>query len=731
MAESPDTPQVTLETIPNNLGLYRLHGFAGRRAELLQLHRWLSGGDDLPAIAIRGEQGNGKTTLATAAAWNHLRDFPDGVLRVGAAGVVGFRLYDVVRVMDSVFGTTMTRLSEDRWGLSILEQLYRRRRLLLLDELSGASEQELETLVDIIAHLHESGGHSRIVLIDRNFTPAIADLCKNQYIDLDGLTQAELPEFIQRRCPPGAIEAALAHVAELHTLTGGRPYPLRLVFGLLLDYPWEELRELLQSMAEADGRVAPVDLVGFAVENFAALQPHAGPLLDRMATAAGGASLQALEELFWPDLGAPAELEQTLTALETHALLDRDLYHQRVVMHPTVRRYLDQNTALLGEEWERRHALYYIDVVEQYQYRPLDRWPQIDPEWGNIVRGADWCAARVERLWQRPPRDLFADPKADSQILPLPAEAQLWLDDLRLARAYGMALAHYAFWRHPPGVQDWLAAGAAAALALTDVREYAWLQMNMGRQDFFTGQVEEGIEWLKRAAEIFDSRDLLAELAYAFTDLGTSYRVLDRQRLALNYFRAAFECVAQLGDQLGLATSYINLGSAHYGLNEFDRALQQYRKALRIALRMSNNQQIAGAYNSMGLALEGLEKLQEAEQAYMQSLELFRRINDQLGISTCYNNLGSVTYAQGNFVEAVKWYELDLTLAEQRGAWTDMAATLHNLGHVASEQKEWERADFYFRQSRELYAAFHLTDYVQEEEAMIEFVAANRVLTEP
>ena len=717
-------------TIANNLGLYRLQGFAGRRTELIQLHHWLTGADDLPAIAIRGEQGNGKTTLATAAAWNHLRAFPDGVVRVGAAGVTSFRLYDVARTMDSVFGTTMTRLSEERWGLSILEQLYKRRRLLLLDELSGATEQELETLVDIIAHLHESGGNSRIILIDRNFTPAIADLCQHQYINLEGLNLAEMPEFIQRRSPPAVIESALTHVDELHSLTNGRPYPLRLVLGLLLDFRWGELRDLLQSTVQPDGRIATPELVALAVENFAAVQPHVGPLLDRLVTAAGGASLTALEELFWPDLGAPAELEPTLVALEARALVDRDRYQQRVVMHPTMRRYLDQNIALLGEDWERRHARYYSTVVEQYQYLPLERWPQIDPEWGNIYRGADWCAARVQRIWQRSPIELFADPKADTQILPLPAEAQLWIEDLRLARAYGLALAHYAFWRHPPGIQDWLAAGAAAALALTDVRDYAWLQMNIGRQKFFTGQVEEGIEWLKRAADIFDSRDLLGELAYAFTDLGTSYRVLDRSRLALNYFRAAFECVAQLGDQLGLATSYMNLGSAHYGLNEFERALQQYRKALRIALRLSNNQQIASAYNSMGLALEGMERLNEAEQAYTQALELFRRINDPLGISTCYNNLGSVTYAQGNFAQAVKWYELDLASAEARGAWTDMAATLHNLGHVASEQSAWDQAHAYFEQSRDLYAAFNLADYMQEEEAMLDYVHANRTLTE-
>jgi tetratricopeptide (TPR) repeat protein len=399
-------------------------------------------------------------------------------------------------------------------------------------------------------------------------------------------------------------------------------------------------------------------------------------------------------------------------------------------MHPTVRRYLDQNAALLGEEWERRHATYYCKVAEQYQVVPLERWPQIDPEWGNIYRGADWCAARVERLWQRPPLELFAAAQADTQPLPLPPEAQAWLDDLRLTRAYAVALAHYAFWRHPPGIQHWLEAGAAAALALTDVRDYAWLLMNIGRQAFFTGEVEAATEWLKRAADIFDSRDLLGELAYAFTDLGTSYRILDRSRLALNYFRAAFECVAQLGDQLGLATAYINMGSAHYGMNEFERALQQYRKALRIALRHSNNQQIASAYNSMGLALEGLERLNEAEQAYTQALELFRRINDPLGISTCYNNLGSVAYAQGNFAQAVKWYELDLASAEGRGAWTDMAATLHNLGHVSTEQGAWQQAESYFEGSRNLYAAFYLVDYMQEEEAMLEYVRANRTLTE-
>ncbi|MCB0022685.1 MAG: hypothetical protein KDD91_06590, partial [Caldilinea sp.] len=124
---------------PNNITYYRLNGFVGSRGHLLTLHDWLTGGDDLPAIAISGEQGYGKSSLAVAAAYNHYYDFSDGIIQVSPAGTSPFRLYDVVRTLDTVLGTALTRTSEDRWGIGILEQLYKRSRLLILDKLAGAT----------------------------------------------------------------------------------------------------------------------------------------------------------------------------------------------------------------------------------------------------------------------------------------------------------------------------------------------------------------------------------------------------------------------------------------------------------------------------------------------------------------------------------------------------------------------------------------------------------------
>jgi Tfp pilus assembly protein PilF len=105
---------------------------------------------------------------------------------------------------------------------------------------------------------------------------------------------------------------------------------------------------------------------------------------------------------------------------------------------------------------------------------------------------------------------------------------------------------------------------------------------------------------------------------------------------------------------------------------------------------------------------------------------MFRQMDDVVGISACYNNLGSVCYARGETVQALQWYDRDRQLLEQRGAWTDLAATLHNLGHVALEQGAREQAGAYFTQSRDLYAAFDLHDYVAEEQEMLRFLAEKR-----
>ncbi len=726
-------------TTPNNLGLYRLEGFVGRKPHLAALHEWLTTPGVSPAIAISGERGLGKTTLATGSAWSLFHHFSDGILRVSAAGTGRLRLYDIVQRMDTVLGTTLTRVSADRWGISILEQLYGRRRLLIIDELAGTTQVEIETLSEIIGHLNESEGLSRILLIDRNFSDAIAALVRGQHLHLTGLSLETVQLFLRRRTPEAIRDEVLANLdwyaENLHAVTRGEPLLLQLLLGLLLDHSWEEIGAVLaSSMRVGDegfeqdhGGLDPEAVVSFAVESCALSHPQVGPLLDRLVSAAGGASMQALRELFWDGLDSAESLDATVDVLVQRGLLNRDVYAQRVVLHPLIRGYLAQHAVMLGEAWERQHARYYLSYARRYQVLPLERWSEIDVEWGNIYKGADWSTAHVESIWQREPLQILyqAQPVAvaEEPVLSIPAQHDNpEQKDLQLASDYAASLAHYAFWRHPPGIVRWLAAGAVAALTLDDLNMYAWLITNFGRQLFFQGKVEEAIDWLERAGHIFDRRDVLRSLAYVHTDLGTSRRILNQPQRALSHFDAAFEAVAQLGDQQSLATAYMNLGSAHYSQGQYERALEAHQRALRVGMRLGNRHQIASAHNNMGLVLEAMGRLDEAKVVYEQARRVFREMGEETGISACYNNLGSVCYTQGDFAAALAWYELDLNLSKERGAWTDMAATLHNLGHVALEQGDLPRSLDYFQQSRHLYNAFELEEYVSEEDEMIAYV---------
>lgn len=716
----------SMSHVPNNLTLYRLQGFVGARAHLLTLHDWLTGGDDLPAIAISGEQGAGKSTLAVAAAWNHYYDFADGIIQVSPAGASPFRLYDVVRTMDTVLGTALTRTSDDRWGISILEQLYKRRRLLILDKLAGATPREIATLVEIIGHLHENEGQSRIILIDRRFSANIAALVQQQHIHLDGIVRGDLDAFVAVRAPQRVQAAARQHAAAIHALVQGSPMCMRLLFGLLEEFTFPELEAVFASTRGQDGTVPSSSICAFALETYALQNPAAGVFLSRLVRAVGGVYEHALHQLFWDDLGTTAEFEETVAALADRALIERDRYRRRVVIHPIVRRYLEENAAMLGEEWDRRHAAFYVTQAAQYQNLPLQRWREVDVDWGNIFAGADWCSKRITRIFQRDPDAMLGEgEEAIAGALSPDALAAVY-DDLRLMTDYALALAHYAFWRHPPGILRWLTVGAVAAMATQNMRDYAWFITNIGQQYFFLGRVEDGVAWLQRAAPIFDERDLLADLAYVYTDLGTSHRILDEPRQALEYFTAAFTCVAQLGDQHGLATAYMNLGSAYFSLNQPERALGEHRAALRIALRGDDKHLLASIYNNVGLALETLERYDEAIEAYEYALTMFSKNDDQTGVSACYNNLGSVCFARGDFAQARTWYTLDMALLRKRGAWTDLAATLHNLGHVALEQDVLAQATTYFAESRDLYAAFDLSDYVREEEDMLRYTQTLR-----
>ncbi len=708
--------------IRHNLGLYRLHKFSGRRRELLRLQSWLLDSEAHPTGALAGPAGVGKSTLATAAAWSVIQHFPDGVMWVAPAGQEHFRLYDVAQTLDAVLGTAITRQSQDMWKTSLLALLWQRRRLLVLDETDTATPAVWESLLDIFGHLEPGNTSSRILILTEKVTPDLEALADSRIFTLRGFTARETRSLLEHHGP------SLVDPQTAWRLTDGNP--LALQFLQSLPIPATDMSHL----TTPDPATRVQALAHRALAQCAVEHPEARALLARLTTAAGGASLTAVRDLFWQGTllpapveaqaipqpvtrldGLPAPLRSLLQILLARGLLEQDAPKFRVVIHPVVRGLLSPRGDLDDTDWRLTHTRFYVRYVSRYETLDLEHWSEVDPEWGNVRQGADWCVHFMRRCSGQNPLDLLAALPVQVDTVPRVTASR---EELRLVIQYAQALALHAFWRHPPHSLDWIAAGAVACVSVADFVGFGRLLLHLGRQHYFRRDFDQALFWLERARAVFAHRDMLVQLAYVHTDLGMVYRALGQHAVALRHCQRAFEYLAQGGEPAELGNAYLNLGSVYASLQQYEPALHQYRNGLRLASRLDDRHLMANTYNNLGLVLEARGQRDTARAVYIRALELYQFLKHGEGESTVLNNLGSVLFLEDNAAAAETWYRQALARCAQRGAWLDMAATHHNLGLVLQRQQRWTDAAREFEAGLTLYRFFQLDAYAREEEAL-------------
>ena len=126
--------------------------------------------------------------------------------------------------------------------------------------------------------------------------------------------------------------------------------------------------------------------------------------------------------------------------------------------------------------------------------------------------------------------------------------------------SYGFAMALHAFYRHPPRILSWLAAGAVACAGLADYRGFGRLLLHLGRQLYFRRQYADSLVWLQHAQGVFARRDMVLLQAYAHTDIGMVYRTRGQPFEAMRHCSMAYDCLAQGGNLEEMAESLSQSG---------------------------------------------------------------------------------------------------------------------------------------------------------------------------
>jgi tetratricopeptide (TPR) repeat protein len=712
---------------PHNVSRFRLQAFVGRQAQLAQLTQWLR---ESPVVAITGFSGIGKSSLATALAYALMPQFDEGVIWVSAFGSDEFRIYDIIRAIEDVLATGITSQSPNQWEILALQQLYGRRRLVILDEVTQATEDTAKQIAETIGHVGP-GGPGRMVLVGRRLPPPLLELVGSYHLNLGGLTEAEASALVAEMTQLAFPADDLAQMMEL---SRGHPLALKLLTPIWKGASYEQVRPLQKQLREAVADYSSGDwdrhfgaMVDLVLDDLDASHPAAAQLLTRFTLSSGGGDFRAMQTLYWRGLGPAGDLKPALIELVRRALLQYDPDEDRYLLHPALRRLLiAKRFSALPSDKQRElahdHAQYYLTVARYYERTPPHQWAPIERDWANVRQGVEWVTRQLE---------VMAGDSVQALLSRIDSLAHLnthRFDDLTLVRDYALALRTYCVHRQPPLGFGWLAAGLVAAQVLGDSWSRTLLGARFCTLVYFQGEYELAETWLQRSLNALVPVDDKPRLSRLWADLGALYKALRRFEEAIAACEQVRSLNEAMGNWRGVGSALMRIGSIYYASEDLESALTSHQHALALFQEHDDSGGQAMAHNNVGLVYEARGEFRQAIHHYQKSARLNETLSNVQGMITAYGNLGSASYELGDFRAAIEWYQKDLAMSGELGDWTGMAATLHNMGHVALEMNDLDAARDYFVRSRDLYIRFGLKDFAAEEETLIQIVQDRRVV---
>ena len=613
--------------------------FLGRDRELADVVEKIRNGVRL--LTLTGPGGTGKTRLALQAAAEAADEFAEGVWWVPLASLrdPGLVLRYTAQMLDVI--EQPDRALED----VLREMLNGKRMLLLLDN----AEHLLPEAADAIAALRDLGG-PRLVVTSRERL----QLTGEHVYPVPQLTPVEGVDLFEVRA--GAIDPSFeadASVTELCNRLDNLPLAIELAAARTAALRPEQILErlggrldLLKGARDADPRQQT--LRATIAWSYDLLTPEERELCSRFSVFAGGAALDAVEDVCQADF-------DTLASLIDKSLLRHG--EGRFRMLETIREYgSDQLDDAAREHLIERHGIFYerlaMDAEVALRGPDAARWLDlVENELPNfraamvraLERGGGERTLRVAtglgRYWE---------------ARSAPTEGRSWLAQAFAAgpledgaRAAGcLWAARLAFFQGDSEAADrTFAEGAESARAAGDVFLEAtsagylvWVARERGRPDHAQAPLERGRELLAQLTDPWERSEVMLALSGGPAEEREEQRRLTEEVVALK---------REVGDVIATSDSLNNVGWDALVGGELDLAAAYLEEALAIARELDDTFRITLAVGNLGHVAVRQQRYADAVELNRECLLLCVRRGDRRGGSEAVLSLAGAAAGLG------------------------------------------------------------------------------------
>jgi predicted ATPase/class 3 adenylate cyclase len=248
------------------------------------------------------------------------------------------------------------------------------------------------------------------------------------------------------------------------------------------------------------------------------------------------------------------------------------------------------------------------------------------------------------------------------------------------------------------------------AEASTRLDVIASIYNRLGGVYFQKGQHEKASNYVQKSLALREEMGDIAAVARSHNNLGLLDWTGGRWDSALKNLNRSFELHANLCDIEGIIDLHGNLGLLHMDRGDMEVARQHFEESLKKAQQIGHSYIIGTTYMYLSRLSGLIDDWQNALEYGNQSLKILNEIGAQDDIPDVYTNISQAWLGLGNLEEAKQWAEKALRLFEQRqpeatAQSDERGRTLRLLGEIFCQNKEFERADHFFKESLAIFTA--------------------------
>lgn len=268
------------------------------------------------------------------------------------------------------------------------------------------------------------------------------------------------------------------------------------------------------------------------------------------------------------------------------------------------------------------------------------------------------------------------------------------------------AMAWYAFLNVMSGAFDEAGSAAEESLACYPHTGDQWTQAGalrlVGAALLYKGQLQRAQAYLDECVEVCKSIGELRIRSYALSNLGVIHLWYGMLEEARRYFEESLRVSISCNDRLSRADSLLEYGRLFLASGEFDQAAETARVCMRINYELGRKKSIL-ANIILGKALR-LMHAEGAEEALMEGMEVARAVDQKPDIASGLEGLGSLALDQKKFDLAQTYFRESLEIWTEIGNEPEIATLCCRSAHGLMRSGSTDYA-----RMRELFAqALHL-----------------------